>query len=127
MQESTLNSGEYSRLFSAIRERIRSAQYSALKVVNNELISLYWDIGRMILERQRGDTWGKSVVVRLAADLQRNFPELRGFSSSNLWRMKVFYQLYSNNRKLALLVREIGWTHNILILERCKDDLDREF
>lgn len=127
LEESTLNTGEYSQLFRAITERIRSAQHSALKMVNNELISLYWDIGRMILERQRGDTWGKSVVVRLAADLQRNFPELRGFSSSNLWRMKVFYQLYSNNRKLAPMVREIGWTHNILILERCKDDLEREF
>jgi predicted nuclease of restriction endonuclease-like (RecB) superfamily len=127
MKGSTLDIAEYSRLIRAVRERIRSAQYSALKMVNNELISLYWDIGRMIVERQRGATWGKSVVVRLAADLQKYFPEIRGFSASNLWRMKVFYQLYSDNKKLAPMVREIGWTHNILILERCKDNLEREF
>ena len=71
MEESTLNTGEYSQLFRTITERIRSAQYSALKMVNNELISLYWDIGRMITKKQQGYTWGKSVVARLAKDLQR--------------------------------------------------------
>lgn len=52
---------------------------------------------------------------------------MQGFSSSNLWRMKVFYQIYSQNKKLAPMVREISWTHNVVILERCKDDLEREF
>jgi predicted nuclease of restriction endonuclease-like (RecB) superfamily len=118
---------DYFALLRDIKERIRSAQYAALKEVNKELISLYWDIGRMIVERQQGDTWGKSVVEQLALDLQKEFPGIGGFSASNLWRMKVFYQTYSKNQKLAPLVRDIGWTHNIIVLERCKDDLEREF
>jgi len=122
-----LNRNEYSKLFGEIKKRIYSAQYSALKMVNKELISLYWDIGRMIVEQQQGNTWGKSVVERLAGDLQKDFKGMQGFSASNLWRMKVFYQVYSGNEKLAPMVREIGWTHNVLILERCKDDLEREF
>jgi hypothetical protein len=65
---------DYTVLLNDIKKRIRSAQYEALKAVNKELISLYWDIGRMIIERQKEDTWGKSVVERLAQDLQAEFP-----------------------------------------------------
>ena len=61
---------EYSDLLQDIKQRIRSAQYEALKAVNKELIGLYWDIGRVIVERQKGKNWGKSVVQHLAQDLQ---------------------------------------------------------
>ena len=66
---------DYATLLGEIKQRIRAAQYEALKAVNKEMISLYWDIGRMIVERQQGDTWGKSVVERLAKDLQAEFPD----------------------------------------------------
>ena len=102
----------YNTLLREIRERIRSAQYEALRAVNKELIELYWDVGRTILKRQKEEGWGKSVVERLAADLQKDFPGVQGLSSSNLWRMKLFYETYSAKVKLAPLVREIGWTHN---------------
>lgn len=75
----------YSGLLSEIKERIRSAQYAALKEVNKELVGLYWDIGRMIVERQAAEGWGKSVVEQLAADLQMEFPGVGGFSASNLF------------------------------------------
>ena len=114
-------------LLNDIKQRIRSAQYEALKAVNKELISLYWDIGRMIVERQKEETWGRSVVKRLSSDLQAEFPGIGGFSASNLWRIKLFHETYARNPKLAPLVREIGWSHNIIIMERCKDDLEREF
>ena len=117
----------YDVLLGEIKERIRSAQYQALRMVNKEIIVLYWDIGSMIVERQKNEGWGKSVVEKLAGDLQKDFPGVQGFSSSNLWRMKLFYETYRANKKLAPMVREIGWTHNILILERCNDDLEREF
>ncbi len=110
-----------------IKSRIRAAQYEALKAVNKELIALYWDIGRMIAGRQKGETWGKSVVQQLAADLQKEFPGRQGFSAQNLWRMRQFYQAYAQKPKLSPLVREIGWTHNVIILMNCKDDLEREF
>ncbi len=118
---------DYAVLLNDIKQRIRSAQYEALKAVNKELISLDWDIGRMIVERQKGETWGKSVVERLARDLQAEFPGIGGFSASNLWRIKLFHETYAHNPKLAPLVREIGWSRNIIIMEWCRDDLEREF
>lgn len=117
----------YGNLLGEIRERIRSSQYAALRAVNRELIALYWDIGRMIVERQAREKWGRAVVERLAADLQREFPGIRGFSSHNIWRMRKIYLAYCENQKLAPMVQEIGWSHNIVIFEKCKDDLQREF
>lgn len=122
-----LISGDYPALLADIKERIRNARYAALKAVNKELIGLYWDIGRMIVERQEGNTWGKSVVEQLVRDLQAEFPGISGFSASNLWRMRHFYEIYASEPKLAPMVREIGWSHNILVMERCGDPLEREF
>ena len=118
---------DYAHLLAEVKERVRTAQYAALKAVNTELVGLYWDIGRMIVERQAGKTWGKAIVQQLAGDLQREFPGVGGFSASNLWRMKGFFETYQEIQKLAPLVREIGWSHNIVIMERCSDPLEREF
>jgi len=118
---------DYGNLLGDIRERIRSAQYAALRTVNRELIELYWDIGRMIVEKQTGGSWGKSVVEQLAKDLRTEFPGIRGFSSQNLWKMKQFYESYAGNEKLSTLSREIGWSHNVAIFIKCKDPLQREF
>ncbi|QQR81231.1 MAG: DUF1016 family protein [Deltaproteobacteria bacterium] len=119
--------GDYQKLLIDIKERIRSAQYEALKKVNRELISLYWDIGALIVERQKGNTWGKGVVEQLSADLQKSYPGMQGFSARNIWYMRDFYLAYSKNEKLQPLVAEIAWTHNLIILDRCKDNLEREF
>ena len=118
---------QYESLLGEIKERIRSAQLAALRQVNRELITLYSDIGRLIVARQEGDTWGKSVVANLARDLQAEFPGASGFSAANLWRMKLFYESYGAEEKLAPLVREISWSHNVVILEKCKDTAEREF
>ena len=126
-QKSAIPGPDYARLLAEVKERVRSAQYAALKAVNTELVGLYWDIGRMIVERQAGATWGKAIVQHLSEDLQREFPGVGGFSASNLWRMKSFFEMYRDVEKLAPLVREIGWSHNIVIMERCSDPLEREF
>ena len=118
---------DYPALLAEVKTRIQSAQYAALRAVNKELVGLYWDIGRLIVERQHDAGWGKAVVAQLATDLQANFPGTGGFSASNLWRMKNFFETYSGAEKLAPLVREIGWSHNLIILERCNDALEREF
>ena len=117
----------YGELLGEIKTRIRTAQYDALRAVNKELISLYWNIGELIVEKQQGETWGHSVVERLASDVRSEFPGLSGFSAANMWRMKLFYENYSSSQKLAPLVREISWSHNVVIFEKCKDDLEREF
>lgn len=124
---SKLGSGEYGSLLVEIKQRIRSAQYEALRAVNKELIALYWDIGQLIVTRQRGESWGKSIVEQLAKDLQAEFPGMSGFSVRNIWNMRSFYVTYSQNQKLQPMVAEIGWSHNLVIMEKCKDDLEREF
>jgi len=98
-----------------------------LKAVNRELLSLYWDLGEMIVRKQEIYRWGKSVVEQLAKELEKEFPGTRGFSAQNLWRMRSFYITYRGNEFLSPLVREIGWTHNIVIIGMCKDNLEREF
>jgi len=118
---------DYGSLLGEIKQRIRSAQYEALRSVNKELISLYWDIGKMITERQEGRTWGKSIVEQLSKDLQTEFSGIKGFSERNLWYMRNIYRIYRQNKKLQPLVAEIGWTHNTIIMDKCKDNLEREF
>ena len=118
---------DYSNTLEEIKTRVRAAQYEALKAVNRELIALYWDIGRIIVTRQENQGWGRSVVERLAADLQQEFPGITGFSARNIWYMRGFYLCYHANEKLQPLVAEIGWTHNLIILDKCEDDLQREF
>ncbi len=122
-----VKTADYFKLLKDVKERIRTAQYEALKAVNHELIGLYWDIGKMIVETQERRGWGKSVVEKLAADLQKEFPGVQGYSKDNLWRMRKFYLEYFLNQKLAPLVQEIGWAHNIVILESCHDSHEREF
>lgn len=126
-RRSSVSPGGYPALLAEVKARIQSAQYAALRAVNKELVGLYWDIGRMIVERQQTEGWGRAVVAQLAADLQADYPGTGGFSASNLWRMKGFFETYNGTAKLAPLVREIGWSHNLLILERCKGNLEREF
>jgi len=109
-----------------IKEKVRSAQYEALKVVNTQLINLYWEIGRSIAEKQK-DGWGKAIVPKLSLELQKEFPGMSGFSSPNLWLMAQFYIDYHCVANLLPLVREISWTKNIAILRMCKDNQQREF
>ncbi|MBI4710907.1 MAG: DUF1016 domain-containing protein [Candidatus Omnitrophica bacterium] len=118
---------QYEKLLRDIKARILAAQHAALKAVNKELVALYWDIGKMIVERQKDDGWGKAVVVKLADDLQKEFPDTRGFSVSNLWRMRQFFESYRRNEKLATLSRELPWFHNVIILQKTETDEAREF
>ena len=122
-----INKSEYRIFFEDIKEQIRKSQYEAFKLVNKELIDLYWTIGKMIVEKQEKQGWGKSIVEVLSEDLQKEFPGVQGYSISNLWRMRSFYIEYQADTKLAPLVREIGWSHNIVIFEKCKDALEREY
>lgn len=118
---------KYEIFLKEIHDRIRQAQQAALKSVNKQLISLYWDIGKGIVEKQKKEKWGNAVIEKLALDLQNAFPGMKGFSTRSLWRMRDLYVSYSDIEKLPALLAEISWTHNIAILEKCKDPLEREF
>lgn len=117
------NQVEYQEIISII-ERARENAYRA---VNRELISMYWDIGQYISEKVQSDGWGKSVVTNFSRFIQSERPDIKGFSSQNIWRMKQFYETYRNNEKLSELLREISWTNNLTIMSRVKTDEAREF
>jgi len=110
-----------------IKERIKSSQLIAFRAVNKELIRLYWDIGKSIVEKQTERKWGSAIVEELAKELKVDFPGIQGFSSRNIWKMRNFFLAYKDSKKLPQLVAEIGWSHNLVILEKCKDDLEREY
>ena len=121
---SEMNLQDYANFFHEIKGRIRDRQLQAFRSVNRELVGLYWDIGELIHRKQESVGWGKSVVETLARDLQAEFPGRNGFSAQNLWLMRQFYCEYMNQPNLQPLVREISWTKNLVILSRCKDDLE---
>ena len=110
----------------SIKEKIRLAQYEALKEVNTQLIKLYWDIGKDISEKQK-ESWGKSIVSVLSKELQKEFPGITGFSERNLWLMAQFYNEYSDVEILQPLVAEISWVKHITIMNKCKDVQERRF
>ncbi|RYE28577.1 MAG: DUF1016 domain-containing protein [Sphingobacteriaceae bacterium] len=109
-----------------IKEKIRLAQYEALKAVNVQLINLYWELGKSISEKQAVG-WGKAIVPALAAELQKEFPKMSGFSTTNLWYMVQFYNEYHAEANLQPLVGEISWSKHLVILSKCKDSQERQF
>ena len=119
--------GEYQNFRDDILRRIRSAQYEAMRAINKEMISLYWEIGRQITERQKALGWGKSVVENLSKDIQKEFPGIQGFSARNMWDMARFYSEYQPNEILRPMVAEISWTKHLIILTKCKDTQERRF
>ena len=153
----------YGEFINNIKELIYKHQYEAMKQVNKELIQLYWEVGEEIFIRQQEQGWGKSVVEVLSKELQKEFPGVSGYSTTNLWRMRNFYLEFSRNTnlppsvgeiqnlnlpplvgemensnlapslreiqksKLPPQVAEISWSKNCVIIEKCKDPLEREF
>ena len=117
----------YEPLVDDVKKLIHKKQYHVLKTMNTETINLYWEIGEEIYRQQETNGWGKSIVKVLSKELQKEFPGAKGYSAANLWRMRNFYLTYRNSKKLAPLVREISWSNNIVIMEKCKDDLQKEF
>lgn len=93
-----LSKDDYKIFLKDVKDRIKTAQYEALRTVNKQLVSLYWDLGKLIVEKQETLGWGKSVVEKLSVDLQNEFPGITGFSARNLWRIRNFY--YTNIMKM---------------------------
>ena len=109
-----------------IKHKVREAQYQALKLVNVQLINLYWQLGKEISEKQTLG-WGKAIVPTLSKELQLEFPNMTGFSEGNLWLMAQFYTEYQHDTNLVPLVREISWSKHVVILKKCKDAQERLF
>lgn len=104
--------------------RSRQASYSQ---VNAVLLDLYWRVGKYIHDKIENSEWGDGIVEKLAAYIQKKNPNLRGFTRASLFRMRQFYSLYCKHKKVAPLVRQLSWTHHLIILGRCRSREEREF
>nr|MBS9768581.1 DUF1016 family protein [Flavobacteriaceae bacterium] len=118
---------KYQNSFEEVLTAIKQAKQQVYKQVNSSLIVLYWNVGQYISEKVQHSDWGKSVVVELANYIKLKEPNIKGFSSQNLWRMKQFYETYKDNENLSTLSREIPWSHNMAILSSAKSDEEKEF
>lgn len=107
---------------------IQSTRSKVMRVANTALIDLYWQIGDYISQRIAAAEWGDGVILQLADYIAKNYPEIRGFSDKNLWRMKQFYETYRGaDEKLSTLLREISWSNNLAIMSRTKSESERLF
>ncbi|HEX9047700.1 MAG TPA: DUF1016 N-terminal domain-containing protein [Verrucomicrobiae bacterium] len=97
---------DYASLLAEVKARVRSAQYSALKSVNKELVGLYWDIGRIIVDRQTDAAHGAAIAEQLAADLRLEFPGVSGYSRRNIFYMREFFLAYRDLPKVQPLVAQ---------------------
>ena len=121
---------EYETTLADLKKRIRESQLKAAVSVNKELISLYWSIGKTIVERQEKNGWGTKLVEKLARDLQNEFPGVEGFSRRNVYNMRAFYREYRIVQPVAAQIEDVDhlgvliqipWSHNIILLSKLDD------
>lgn len=117
----------YAEWLSALKHCIHSAQQRAALSVNRELVLLYWHIGGEILARQKVQGWGAKVIEQLAKDLTAAFPEMKGFSRSNLMYMRAFHAAWLDESIVQQLVGQLPWGHNLLLLTKLKTREEREW
>jgi len=111
----------YAEWLVELKERIHTAQQRAALAVNRELVLLYWQIGCDILERQAQQGWGAKVIERLAHDLRTAFPDMKGFSRTNLMYMRAFAEAWPDATVVQQLVGRLPWGHNLVLITKLKN------
>lgn len=128
----------FGALLADVKNRIQTAQARAVLTVNAELVRLYWDIGRIIAQRQRKEGWGAAIIPRLARELHNELPDIKGFSERNIDRMIAFFRAYPEPSgfsppavaKLSIpskvpqpvaqlsesLLRSVPWAHHVILM-----------
>lgn len=119
--------GEYKAWIENIKNRIKHSQIKASVKVNYELLDLYWDIGRDIVAKQKNAKWGEAFLETMSKDLQKTFPNMRGFSVQNLKSIRYWYKFYNSNEnglqavsQTEKMIKNIPWGHNQRIMYKCK-------
>ncbi|WP_064580386.1 PDDEXK nuclease domain-containing protein [Streptobacillus moniliformis] len=125
-----IENDEYKKLIIELKDKVRSSQLKAAVKVNYELLDLYWNLGKEIVERENKYSWGDRFLLLLSKDLQNEFPEIKGFSKENLKHIRYWYQFYSNGliglqpvtqlKKIEQMIKSIPWGHNQRIMYKCK-------
>ena len=113
---------EYASWFSALKEHIRNVQMQAAFSANSQLIHLYWQIGHEILKQQQKQGWGSKIVDKLAKDLKASFPEMKGFSRSNIMNMRLFASIWDEADILQAPLGQLTWFHHTTLMSKLKDN-----
>lgn len=113
--------------FTEVLILIQSAQQKVLATTNQELIKLYWSIGKYISDRITTSEWGQKTIEQLAAFIQAQEPGIKGFEKRNLYRMRQFYETYPDSEIVSSLLTQLSWTHHTLLISRCKTEEERLF
>lgn len=114
-------------LVSSLIKIIGNARQNALKKVNEELINMYWEVGKFLSKESGQASFGDAYIDNIASEIQEAFPGIKGFNRRGLYRMKKFYETYKDNEIVTPLVTQISWTNHLLIMSGCKTDEEREF
>lgn len=115
----------YTRWLANLKQKVRNTQLKAVVAVNRELLDFYWELGAEIVSKQTETHWGSKFLPQVSIDLMAEFPEMKGFSLSNLKYIKQWYLFYSRNGEISQQavgqITQIPWGHNIAIISKCKN------
>jgi len=132
-EESLVQASEYKRWLTDLKAKIRQVQLKAAVAVNHELLSFYWNLGSGIIEKQRDAAWGGGFLKQLSRDLMAEFPDMKGFSVSNIKYIRQWYLFYAGKESIGQqpvgqlaqqpvsLITQIPWGHNLVIIAKCKN------
>lgn len=120
-----MTENQYKNFLINLKGHIEQSRLKAVLTVNRQMIQLYWEIGRFILEEQKKQGWGAKVIDRLSKDLRQLFPDMKGLSGRNLKRMRRFAETYPQLEIVPTVLAQISWSHHILLLEKFNDNATR--
>ena len=113
--------------FDDVIKMIETRRNNAIRKVNEELVSLYWDCGKYISEKIKNEKWGSKTIDNLAKHIKSKYPKIKGFDRRNIYRMKQFYETYKDNEIVSAMLTQISWTHHIFILSMTNSMEEKEF
>ncbi|NDE19346.1 MAG: DUF1016 family protein, partial [Alphaproteobacteria bacterium] len=116
--ENQLNHKSYVELIEGLKKQISQARIRAHLAVNKEMITLYWHIGKQILERQNSQGWGTKVIENISKDLRAEFPEMKGLSARNLVYMQTFAKTFPDLKITQQAAAQIPWGHICVIMDK---------
>jgi len=122
-----INNSQFNTFIKDIKQKVLVSQQKAIQSVNYELVVLYWEIGRSILENQTKQGWGAKIIESLSKELQNAFPNMKGFSSRNLKYMRQFADTYPNKSFVQEVLAQLSWYNNLTIMQKVKDENLRDW
>lgn len=121
MSTNIIKTDDYKRFIQEIKRCIQSAQIKAAVSVNRELLRLYWDLAERMVAKQKETAWGDGFILQMSKDLQTEFPDMKGFSASNLKYMRQWYLYFEKSQQIVGQITQIPWGHNIVIVTKIKN------